>query len=334
MRLVKDAEKRRRKLDFVQPCLARLGSPPDGPQWVHEIKFDGYRVQAHIVKQDGCCDVRILTRGGHDWTERFASLAADLARLPITSAILDGEVLATDQDGRTTFSALQAALKPGSKRKSAMTLVVFDILYRDGIDLRQKPLAERLAELADVLGRTDRRSRIQASVRLEGPGDDVLARACEIGLEGIVSKRLDRTYRSGRHGDWVKSKCARSGFFVVAGYVPGKSAAATVGSLVLGYPQGERLVYVGRVGTGFTVKEAAAIWDGLQSIRRSHGALSGKLKASQRRDVVWVEPVVVAEVLYRDLTDEGLLRHASFQRFRTDKSPADARPPAGLRIEG
>lgn len=314
-------------LQFVPPTLARLAAPPEGPEWIHEVKFDGYRVQAHIAKSGRRRDVRIYTRGGHDWTERFGGLVADLAELPVDTAILDGEALAFDQAGKASFSALQAKLKPNTTAPSNITMVVFDILHRDGRNVRDLPLSARLVELGEVIGEPDRTCAVQASERIVGAGRDVFRKACELGLEGIVSKRLDRPYRSGRHGDWIKAKCVRTGLFVVVGYVPSKPSIETVGSLVIAFADAERLVYAGRVGTGFSIEEATAMVGGLNSIRRKKSPLSEPLKASQTRDVVWVEPLLIAEVSYRDVTADGLLRHASFQRFRSDKSPADTQRP-------
>lgn len=317
-----------REFPFVPPCLARLARPPDGPEWVHEIKYDGYRLQAHVVKHGVGANVRIFTRSGLDWTDRFAGLTPDLAALPVSSAILDGEAVVTDAEGRTSFSALQAALKRGGGGGGAITFVAFDLLHRDGRDLTGLPLSARIAQLADVLGDRPRDARVQMSQQLEGAGADVLAAACAMGLEGIVSKRLDRPYRSGRHGDWIKSKCARSQAFVVVGYVPEKSSSELVGSLVLAWRDGQDWRHAGRVGTGFKRDEAAALWQGLQPIRRRSAPVSDRLTAAQGRGVVWLEPKVVAEVVFRDVTDDGLLRHATFAKLRTDVRPEETRAPA------
>ncbi len=315
-------------LAFVPPCLARLAAAPEGPGFVHEIKFDGYRVQAHVIKNGDGARVRIFTRSGLDWTDRFSGLVPELAALPVTSAILDGEAVVIDEDGRTSFSALQAALKTTARGRGAITLVAFDLLHRDGRDLTGLPLSERIAQLGEVLGSRPADARVQASLTLDGSGREVLAAACAMGLEGIVSKRLDRPYRPGRHGDWIKAKCARSSPFAVVGYVAEKTSPERVGSLVLAWQDGDLWRHAGRVGTGFSRKEAAAMWQGLQAIRRTQTPLSGRLTASQGRDVVWLEPKVVAQVTYRDVTDDGLLRHATFDGLRTDIAPQDTAAPS------
>lgn len=322
---------KRSGLTFFAPCLARLGAPPDGSQWAHEIKYDGYRVQAHVMKRGSQVEVKIFTRNGLDWTERFAALVPELARLPVASAILDGEAVATNASGRTSLEALQHALRSGDRAGLSITMMAFDLLYLDGHDLRSAPLSERKRKLADLLGVRPKSSQLQFSEHLSGPGCDILKKACALGLEGIVSKRLDRPYRSGRSGDWIKAKCTMADPFVVAGYVPNKSATQAVGSLVVGYYEGGQLRYAGRVGTGFSVEEAAAMFEGLQAIRRTRAPFSGHLKAMQQRDVVWLAPRLVAQIEYRAWTKDGLLRHASFKAFREDKQPEEVGPPDSLR---
>ncbi|MGE0697927.1 MAG: non-homologous end-joining DNA ligase [Hyphomicrobiaceae bacterium] len=319
------------ELAFVEPCLARLAPPPEGDGWVHEIKFDGYRVQAHVRMEGRSRSVRLLTRNGLDWTARFAHLARAFPAITTRSAIIDSEAVVEDEHGVSRMDALQKALKSGNT--SAVRLMAFDLMHLDGQDTRPLPLLERKALLASLLREESPDgpvNPVKLSAHLVGPGTKVLAEACRLGLEGVVSKRVDSLYRSGRSGDWIKAKCVLADPFVVAGYVPSRAGSETVGSLVLGYYDGGRLVYAGRVGTGWSLDTAHELWHGLQAIRRGSSALATPLAATQRRDVHWVSPVLVAEVAYRFWTDAGLLRHAVFQHLREDKRPEEIGRPASL----
>ena len=246
---------------FVPPCLATLaGAPPPDAGWVHEIKFDGYRLQAHIA--DGA--VRLLTRTGLDWTGRFPALAKALKGLKVKRAILDGEAVVEDTNGTTSFVKLLEALEAG--RSEAMVFMAFDLLYLDGVDLTRARLLER-KELLEALLKRTRTKRLRYSAHLESDGADVLREACRLGLEGVISKRADRPYRSGRTGDWIKSKCIQTDEFVIGGYLTSSVDAKAVGALALGAYDKGRLVYVGRVGTGFTHEVARAVWRKLQPLK-------------------------------------------------------------------
>lgn len=312
-------------LTFTPPCLAAVAAePPAGKEWVHEVKFDGYRVQA-LVEAGG---VRILTRTGLDWTGRFGVLAEDLAALGCVAAI-DGEAVVVDEQGVSRFQMLQAELKKGAGAR--IQLMAFDLLHLDGRPLAARPLVERKFMLRGAL---ERRAlphgllRFSDHIAENGPG--FLAEACRSGLEGIISKRGDLPYRSGRHGDWTKSKCVLADPFVVIGFTPQKGASGIVGALVLGYYDNGELMYAGRVGTGFTVAEGRAMSAGLAEIRIAAPVLARRLSSEQRRGVTWVRPAVVAQVSYRDVTSDGLLRHASFQHFRDDKPVEEIGRPAAF----
>ena len=287
---------------WIRPCLPTLvDKPPVGPQWVHEIKWDGYRVSAYVA--DGKATIR--TRNGHDWTARFPAIARAAAALKVRSAVIDGEAVILDDRGRSSFAELQADLDlHGSDRA---VLYAFDLLFLDGEDLRKKPLEERRLALGGMI---PKRSAILMSEEFGGAGADLFKIACENELEGIVSKRLDRAYRSSRSRDWLKTKCVLSDAFVIIGYQPGTGAVRTpIANIKIARFDGERLRYAGAVGTGFSEAVAAALRQRLDRIKASGCAVRG-LKVG---GAVWVSPDLRARVAYRGETTSGELRHASFK---------------------
>ena len=297
---------------FVPPCLASLKErPAEGKGWVHEVKFDGYRVQAVVAGGEA----RLLTRTGLDWTERFGSaLSGAFADLPCESAVIDGEVVVLNDAGVSSFAALQAALSEG--RREGMIFYAFDLLHLDGENLTGEPLVARKERLATLLADADG-ARIRYSEDFAEPGEVMLAHACRMGLEGVISKRLDAPYHSGRRGDWIKAKCTRSQEFVIAGYVPSKAKAGRIGSLVVGYQEDGTLKHAGRVGTGYPAAVATALKRRLDPIRAERSPFPGK--EGRQKDVVWVEPTLACEVEYRTWTADGLLRQAAFKGLREDK---------------
>lgn len=320
--------------DFVEPALAALRpAPPTGAKWLHEVKFDGYRLQARLEGQQ----VRLLTRSGLDWTDRFGAEVTDALRaLPAETFIIDGELVVEAGAGASDFSALQADLSEG--RNDRFVFYAFDLLYLNGQDLRAAPLLARKQALEDLVG--SRPGRVRYSGHFGEAGAMVLRHACRLSLEGIISKEADAPYRSGRGKAWIKSKCSARQEFVVAGYVPSTTSDKLVGSLALGVFDDGRLDYVGRVGTGFSAAVARDLRDRLDGMRIDDSPFADKLAADAARGVRFVRPELVAEVEFRAWTADGMLRHASFRGLREDKpaaevvredGPAKPSPPAPRR---
>jgi bifunctional non-homologous end joining protein LigD len=304
---------------FVAPCLATLSEKaPDSDNWVHEIKFDGYRIQARLDRGK----VKLLTRKGLDWTEKFPTIADAVARLPVRSALLDGEVVVEGDDGISSFSLLQQDLK--AERHDRMVFYVFDLMYLEGADLKSLPLGARKDALAKLLKRQPARGPLRLSESLTEPGTTLLRHACKMGLEGIVSKVADAPYRSGRSHDWVKTKCSDRQEFVVAGVVPSTADAHAVGALVLGFYERGKLHYAGRTGTGFTRELARTLYRKLTALKSTKTPFE-TIPAEERgaRKPIWVEPKAVAEVDFHGWTHGGRVRQASFQGVREDKAAKD-----------
>ncbi|HMR33644.1 MAG TPA: DNA ligase D [Geminicoccaceae bacterium] len=301
---------------FVAPEFATLvGKPPARKGWIHEIKFDGYRLQARI----DAGRVKLLTRTGLDWTARFGKeVPAALSRLPVGRALIDGELVVETDGGASDFSALQADLSAG--RTDRFAFYAFDVLHLDGYDLRPSPLRARKELLKRLIAEGD--PTLRYSEHFDEDGALILRHACRLSLEGVVSKRGDAPYRSGRSKDWLKSKCSQRQEFVVAGYVPSTTSRKAVGSLVLGYYRDGLLQHAGRVGTGFTHAVAEDLFRRLERLRMRSSPFAERLTAEAARQVRYVRPELVAEVEFRNWTADSNLRHASFRGLREDK-PAE-----------
>ena len=300
--------------DWIAPCLPTLvDRPPVGPEWLHEIKWDGYRVSAYL---DGG-KVSIFTRGGHDWTHRFPAIAEAIAALPLHDAVIDGEAVVLDDQGRASFTGLQQALGtsgrgPGRRTAAEAVLYAFDLLFLDGHDLRAWSLENRRDALEGILH--DAPAGLLFSMSFDVSGADLFASACENELEGIVSKRRDLPYLSGRRDDWLKTKCVQDGTFVVIGYQPSSTSKEALGAVHVAEEAGGALRYAGAVGSGFSRQAALAMQKKLDALGRPTPAAMGlKIKGAK-----WSEPRIRVDVNYRATTREGLLRHASFKGVREE----------------
>ena len=286
---------------FIKPQLATLkAKAPSGDQWLHEIKFDGYRVQVHLDKGRK----RVFTRNGLDWTKRF-SLIAGALDVP-GQAILDGEVVVI-HDGRTNFSELQAELAAG--KQDRLVYYAFDLLWRDG-DLRKLPQVERKQMLSDLLGENDIGLPVIYSEHLIGDGQEMFDHAAKLNFEGIVSKNAQAPYRSDRNEGWLKIKTVQKGKFPVIGFVKDPTGVA---ALYLGKREGKDLVYLGKVGTGWSRTVSSQIRKQLDTVVSPKSKLTKPIKKPR---ATWVEPTFFADVEYRDITSEGLLRQSSFKSLK------------------
>lgn len=303
-------------LTRFEPQLATLvDRVPSEPGWLFEMKFDGYRALAVI--DDG--DVRLISRNGLEWAERFSAIAAALRRIRVKNAVLDGEICFLDDQGKTSFQRLQRALSEKDQR--CLAYCVFDILYRDGEDLRERPLLERKEVLATILA--GERLPLKLSEHGEDSGAAIYKEACRHGLEGIIAKRADAAYTSGRTRSWLKVKCGKRQEFVIIGYTAPKGQRAGLGALVLGVRDRRdkgALRFVGKVGTGFSAETAVDLRRKLELLGRATPPVAD---APRLRDVTWVEPELVCEVRFSEWTNDGALRHPAFLGLREDKPATD-----------
>jgi bifunctional non-homologous end joining protein LigD len=313
---------------FQEPSLASLcEKPPSGPKWIHEIKHNGYRMQARI---DGPT-IRLLTRKALDWTERFAGIASGLKALGLSSALMDGEIVVEGGSGITSFNNLVADLKAG--RQDRFRYFVFDLIYCEGYDLSKAALIDRKHLLQQILVLLPAGSPIRFSEHLEVDGATMLDHACRFGLEGIISKRKDQPYRAGRGDHWLKSKCTDRQEFVIVGFVPSTADSRAIGALALGYNEGGELRYAGRVGTGWSISEARALYQQLEALGVDKSPLPTRLPPLAEKGVRWVKPQLVAEIEFRDWTDDRILRGASYKGLREDKSADEIVLEASLKTD-
>lgn len=306
--------------DRVEPALALLKAhPPRGGQWSWELKWDGYRLAIHIEPTG----VRILTRSGHDWTHRFPAIEQAARALGPATMIIDGEAVVLDDEGRPDFGLLQQSLgasgKTAGNRASDAILYAFDLIYLDGHDLREMEYGSRRHLLEDTIKAND--GAIRLSETLDAEPDVLLEHVRSLGLEGIVGKRLDQPYRSGRTGDWVKIKCVESEAFMVVGYEQSAASPTGLASLALAAYRSDELVHVGNVGTGFKDAEMIRLRKILDKLRWKRK--QPPVAFAEKSDIVWVEPTLIAEIEFRAWTGDDKLRRASYKGLRERQDNAD-----------
>jgi bifunctional non-homologous end joining protein LigD len=305
----------------VPVALATLvARPPDGDQWLHEIKLDGYRMIGHI--ENG--RARLISRGQQDWTERFPTVAHAASRLPCKRAIVDGEVVMLLPNGTSSFQALQNVLHDA--REDQLVYQLFDLLYLDGYDLRKATLENRKAALAELLGDAPPQDSLRLTEHVVGHGPEFFDECCRLGLEGTIAKRRDRPYPTARSTDWLKVKCLQRQEFVIGGYTDSTDRNRKLGAIHVGYfDTPEKLQYAGRVGTGWTDRSLSELHARLAPLARDECPFANCADAARAHGSHWVEPRLVAEVAFSNWTRDGRLRHPSFQGLRDDKPPDSVR---------
>jgi bifunctional non-homologous end joining protein LigD len=303
------------------PQLATLvAQVPAGDDWLHELKYDGYRLFCRLHDDQ----VQLLTRNGHDWSERFPELLAAAATLP-QGSLFDGELVMLRADGTSDFQALQNWFRHG-QAGGTLGYYLFDILFCQGQDLTRVPLLQRKDYLRALLAACGAGEPLRYGDHIRGQGTRMLAQICRFGLEGIISKRYDSRYQQGRSRSWRKIKCLRRQEFVIGGYSEPTGARDAFGALLLGYyDEDGQLIYAGRVGTGFSDRTLAELGSELQGRRQETPPFAQPPKGREARGVHWLRPELVAEVEFIEWTGDGRLRHPSFKGLREDRSAAEVR---------
>jgi bifunctional non-homologous end joining protein LigD len=303
--------------DFIEPELATLvKEAPAGDQWIHELKLDGYRMLCRI--ENG--EAQMISRNGKDWTGNFPSIARCAARLPVKNAWLDGEVVVMESDGRTSFQALQNALSTDHGDK--LTYFLFDLMYLDGYDLRPVALTERKRTLEALLAAAP--AALRFSSHIEGSGAEFFKQACKLRLEGMISKLAKSVYKGGRSRDWLKVKCSTRQELVIGGYTDPEGSRVGFGALLLGvYDPDGALRYSGKVGTGFNDATLTTMYPKLKALEIAKPAFSNPPRGYEAKGAHWIKPELVGEVEFTEWTNDGTLRHPSFQGLREDKKAKD-----------
>lgn len=299
--------------------LAKLVSiAPESDEWLYEVKYDGYRILAFVEGNS----VRLITRNGNDYTDRFQTVAVSLINWAAGRAmVLDGEMTVTDDQGKTDFQALQNYMRrPNGKR---LTYIIFDLLALDGADLRGRTLIDRKGTLEALMKNAPQ--DLHYSPHIKGKGKKSFEAACQADLEGIIGKKADSVYSGARNGDWIKLKCDKRQEFIIGGYTLTDKKMSGVSSLLLGVYEGEELVYAGRAGTGLSVREMEELESQFADIKQETSPFRQAPKVRSNEKIFWLEPKLVAEIKFAQWTEENLLRQASFKGLRIDKSPKDIR---------
>ncbi|MDD2397191.1 MAG: DNA ligase D [Tissierellia bacterium] len=297
--------------------LAKLANTvPEGDEWLYEMKYDGYRILAFVEGNS----VRLITRNGNDITKRFFKIASSLIDLAKGRAmVLDGEIVVTDDSGKTDFQALQNYLK--AQKPQTLTYIIFDLLAIDGEDIRGHSLMDRKEKLESLM--QDAPNNLYYSRYVKGYGKESFAAACEAGMEGIVGKKPDSIYSGNRNDDWIKLKCDKRQEFVIGGYSLSDKRTSGVSSLLLGVYDGEELIYAGRVGTGISENDMIVLESNFQGLRRLESPFKQEPKTKSNEKITWLEPKLAAEIKFAEWTKENLLRQASYKGLRADKDPKD-----------
>jgi len=310
---------------YPEVQLATLvDAAPEGAGWLHEIKFDGYRLLGFAAGGVP----RLRTRNGKDWTDSFPALVAALKTLKADTAVLDMEAVIVDDSGKSSFQALQASLGEGG-RPEKIVAYVFDLLYLNGQDLTKMPLIDRKAQLQALLNRTKPETALRYSDHVVGGGGTMFAKACQAGLEGIISKQADAPYFAGRQKSWLKIKCGKRQEFIILGFSAARTGERALGALYLGYRKNGALQYAGKVGTGFSMRGASNLVDRFRKLAVTQPVLTrahaGGLSAREWQSIHWIKPVLLCEVAFTEWTQDGRVRHPSFQGMREDKDARDVK---------
>ncbi|PZP53493.1 MAG: ATP-dependent DNA ligase, partial [Micavibrio aeruginosavorus] len=312
-----DVKKLAKKFSGVQ--LATLvDKPPQGKNWIHEIKFDGYRLLGLVSGGH----VILKTRNGLDWTEKFPAIAQSLSQINAKDAVIDMEAVITDEKGRTSFQGLQNALR--EKENERIVAYAFDLLYIDGKDMTGLGLLERKEKLGSLLKKSKNAASILYSDHIAQDGEKMLANSCKMDLEGIISKDANSKYSTGRQKNWLKSKCTKRQEFIIIGMMAARSGGRDLGALYLGYYKGRKLSYAGKVGTGFTMKSAEDLAKKLKKMKSEKSIFIRNemedVPVQEYKSIHWVKPELLCEIEFTEWTDSEHIRHPSFQGLREDKS--------------
>jgi bifunctional non-homologous end joining protein LigD len=307
-----------------RPQLATLvKAAPEGDEWLHELKYDGYRIGCRIRGNR----VALYSRNGKDWTAAFPEIVEAARSLATDDALLDGEVAIVLPDGRTSFQALQNAFSATTTAaRRSLVYFAFDLLRLERERIERQPLDDRKARLRTLIGRPKKHARIRYSEHVVGHGKAFFQRACRLHLEGIISKRRDEPWRPGRNDGWLKTKCVHRQEFVIGGFTDPEGARVGIGALLVGhYDRKGRLIFSGKVGTGFTHKAAVDLRKRLGKIERREPAFAERPPGQLGRNAHWVTPTLVGEVEFTEWTEDGKIRHPSFQGLRHDKRASEVR---------